>query len=114
VQSIRFATTELRKYKDQARAMAIQAAKEKADALAGQVGEKVGRPASINEDQVGWYSFYDNYYWWGQQYGNQQANAVQNVVQAQGNGSSANNDSTAAPGEISVTARVSVVFDLEN
>ena len=114
VQSIRFETTELRKYKDQARAMAMQAAKEKADAMAGQLGEKVGRPASINEDQVGWYSYYDNYFLWGQQYGNQQANAVQNVAQAQSNGNSSSNDGTAAPGEISVTARVSVVFDLEN
>jgi uncharacterized protein YggE len=114
VQSIRFETTELRKYKDQARAMAMQAAKEKADAMAGQLGEKVGRPASINEDQVGWYSYYDNYNWWGQQYGNQQANAVQNVAQAQGNGSSNSNDGTAGPGDISVTAHVSVVFDLQN
>lgn len=113
VQSIQFQTTELRKYKDQARAMAIQAAKEKADAMAGQLGEKVGRPASINEDQVGWYSYYDNYNWWGQQYGGQQANAVQNVAQAPSSGNS-NNDGTAAPGEISVTAHVSVVFDLEN
>ncbi|HVO41252.1 MAG TPA: SIMPL domain-containing protein [Aggregatilineales bacterium] len=119
VRNIQFVTTELRKYKDQARSMAITAAKEKADAMAGQLGEKVGKPININEDQIGWYSYYNyfySYYGYGyQQYGgyNQSANAVQNVAQAGGSsGNPGTGDSTVGPGQIAVTARVTVTFAL--
>ena len=43
-------TSELRKYRDQAREKAIQAAKEKAAALAAALGAKLGRPYSIVEN----------------------------------------------------------------
>src|SRR5258708_5572458 len=52
LEGVQFRTTELRKYRDQARTLAIQAAKEKADALAGDIVYKVGKALSINEDSL--------------------------------------------------------------
>jgi uncharacterized protein len=107
VHGVEFRTTELRKYRDQARALAIQAAKEKATALAEGLGEKVGRPRDVREDHSGWWSAYNS--WWGQRWGNAQA---QNVIQNAGP-SSAGLEGSVAPGQISVQASVTVVFELQ-
>ncbi len=105
VHGIQFRTTELRKYRDEARALAIQAAKEKAEALAGELGQGVGDPTMIQEVQNSWWSGYSS--WWGSGW-----NAMsQNVIQEMGTGSVAS-DGSLAPGQIKVTARVSVTFQL--
>ncbi len=105
VYGIQFRTTELRKYRDQARALAIKAAQEKAAAMAGVVGQKIGRPQSVQEDSVNWFSPY------GSRWGN---NMTQNVIQnAGGSGSMFSEDGTFAPGQISVTARVTVAFEMQ-
>ena len=106
VHSVDFRTTPLRKYRDQARALAIQAAKEKAVALAGELGQKVGRPHSIREGQSGWWSSYRS--WWGRGYQMASQNVVQN---ASGGGS--NQGGALAPGTLSVRADVTVTFELE-
>ena len=105
VHGIQFRTTELRKYRDEARALAIRAAKEKAEALAGELGNGVGHPTMIQEVQNGWWSAYNR--WWGSGW-----NAMtQNVIQEIGSGALADEGSLAL-GQISVTARVSVTFQL--
>ena len=106
VHSIDFRTSQLRKHRDQARALAIRAAKEKAIALAGELGQKVGKPHSIREGQSGWWSSYRS--WWGRGY----QMASQNVVQNAGGGS-ATQDGPLAPGTLSVRADVTVTFELE-
>ena len=50
VRGIQFRTTELRKYRDQARELATQAAKEKAEDMAAVLDMEVGRATSINEN----------------------------------------------------------------
>jgi uncharacterized protein YggE len=106
---INFRTTELRKYRDQARSLAINAAKEKATALAGELGRTIGKPTSIREDQIGWYSSYGG--WWGSRYNVQSQNVVQNA--GGGGGSVAGGEEgTVALGQITVSARVSVTFEL--
>lgn len=107
VQGIQFRTTQLRTYRDQARALAIKAAREKAIALAEELGQEVGEPHMIREDKSGWWSGYSA--WWGSSWGGVMA---QNVIQELGSGSSATD--TLAPGQISVQARVTVNFQLEN
>ncbi len=104
VQGVQFRTTELRKYRDQARALAIQAAKEKASALAGELGRKIGEPQSIQENSSGWWSSYSSR--WG-------GAMTQNVMQNVGGGSAFGDEGTFAPGQISISARVTVTFDLE-
>jgi uncharacterized protein len=63
VHGVEFRTTELRKYRDQARALAIKAAQEKAVALAGELDQEVGAPTHIQEVHSSWYSGYGS--WWG-------------------------------------------------
>jgi hypothetical protein len=107
VQGIQFRTTELRKYRDQARALAIKAAKEKAIAMAGELDQNIGEPITIEEGYQGWYSWYDG--WWGSRAGGAM---TQNVIQEAGP-STYSGDSTLAPGQIAVTANVTVMFGLK-
>ncbi len=106
VHGIQFRTTELRQHRDQARALAIQAAKEKAEALAGKLDQQVGEPLDIQEVQNGWWSGYNA--WWGARYG---GGMTQNVIQEAGDAMTFS-DGGVAPGQIAVSARVSVVFGL--
>jgi uncharacterized protein len=109
VHGIDFRTTELRTYRDQAREQAIKAAKEKAIALSGELGQKVGKTRSIQEDQQGWWSGYSA--WWGSAWrgGNPM---TQNVIQEAGGGNF-NTESALAPGQITVNAKITVSFELE-
>lgn len=107
VHGIEFRTTELRKYRDQARALAIKAAREKADALAAELGQKAGKAISISENHGGWWSSYGS--WWGSRWG---SNVAQNVVQNAG-GASSSGEGTLAPGQITVNASVNVDFELD-
>jgi uncharacterized protein YggE len=106
VHGIQFRTTELRKHRDEARALAIRAAQEKAAALASELGQDVGEPHTIQEIQSGWWSGYNA--WWGSRWGGSMA---QNVIQESGSGTSTA-DSSLAPGQIGINARVSVSFEL--
>lgn len=106
VQGIEFRTTELRKHRDEARALAINAAQEKASALAAELGQTVGEPQTIHEEHSGWWSPYSS--WWRGHWGGAMA---QNVVQEVGP-LSPTAEGSVAPGQINVNARVSVTFEL--
>jgi uncharacterized protein YggE len=108
VHNIDFRTTQLRQYRDQARAMAIRAAREKADALCHELGVKCGKPTGISANEGGgWWGGSRNY--WGGQGGGYGFNASQNVVQNAGGPSDAAGD-TLSVGQISVSATVNVTF----
>lgn len=107
VHGIQFRTTELRAHRDRARSLALEAAREKAEMMALQLGHEVGRTVLIREDRSSWWSSYGG--WWG---GGRGAYMSQNVVQnAPGGG--ATSEGVTAPGQISVTAHVSVTFELQ-
>ena len=53
VDGIEFRTSELKKHREQARKLAVQAAKEKATQLTGELGTKVGRVYAISESTSG-------------------------------------------------------------
>ena len=104
VHGVEFRTTELRKHRDRARQMAIQAAKEKAELLATQLGRRVDEAQRITEYGGGWYSSYN---WWGSQgYGYSNIGAQ---VSSQ-SGGSGYGEGTIALGQITVTATVTVSF----
>lgn len=105
VYTVDFRTTELRKYRDQARSLAINAAREKAQAMAKELGMKVGKPVTIREEYSNWWSSY-SWRWGG-------GGMSQNVVQNVGPGGSMPDESSFAPGQITVNARVSITFDIE-
>jgi hypothetical protein len=106
VHGVEFRTSELRKYRDQARALAIQAAQQKAVALAGELSQEVGEPLLIQENADYWWSGYSS--WWG----SSSSGMYQNVIQDSGQ-APVDTESTLAPGQISVTARVTVEFVLK-
>lgn len=107
VHGIDFRTTELRKYRDQARVMAIKAAQEKADLLARESGRRVGQARSIGEASYGYHSGYGS--WWGSRYNSMSQNAIQSV----GGGALLGGDSTLAPGQISIRASVHARYVLQ-
>jgi uncharacterized protein YggE len=103
---VRFFTDELRKYRDQARVMAIKAAYDKARDLTAEIGQTVGKAISIKEGKSAWRSWYRGLDW-------DRANSSvpfksQNVTELDFNG-----DMPLAVGKISVIASVSVSFLLE-
>lgn len=108
IHGIEFRTTELRRYRDQARALAVQAAREKAAAMASELDTSIGAPTNVREEQVGWWSWY-GHSWWASGYGPMSQNVVQNAGP-----SAAEIEGSIAPGQISVTARVSATFELAN
>lgn len=102
VRDVDLRTTEIRKYKAQARAMAMRAAKEKASAMAGEVGQTIGKAVMIRE---GVFS--------GSSHSNFSANS--NITTTAAGQSYSASYSTAegatfAPGTISVKADVTVSF----
>jgi uncharacterized protein YggE len=107
IHDVQFETTELRKYRDQARALAVKAAIEKARDLAAAAGRKV----SEQPEGIGAWS-YGGRSWYGSGWGGMRGGyAAQNVVQESGGGSGGSG--TIALGRISVTASVSLTFRLE-
>jgi len=108
VLNVQFLTSDLRKYRDQARVLAIKAAKEKADGLAGALGQRAGQALSINEQQSNWWSSYNS--GWNRSGNNSLSqNVVQNASYAPSDGGSGE---TTAPGQTQVRATVQVVFQL--
>jgi hypothetical protein len=94
IDGIEYQSTELRKYRDQARDEATKAAKEKAVALAQALGNQVGKTYAIEEVQQ-----------WGEySYGGLAANVA--LERTRGSAPST------APGQLTVTASVIVSFDL--
>lgn len=97
ISDVEFRTTQVRKYKDQARAMAIKAAQEKANALTREIGQSIGKAHSISEEGLS----------------NSRA-AMNNANFSSGTGGSDSDDEgTIALGQISITARVVVSFELK-
>jgi uncharacterized protein YggE len=110
VLNVQFLTADLRKHRDEARARAVQAAREKAELLARELNARVGKVISIGEYSMGgpWHSYGNT--WGGGRYGGAGMNQVS--VQAGGTSNELLGDAIAL-GLIGVTASVSVRFELE-
>lgn len=111
VVDVEFYTSELRKYRDQAREMAMKAASEKAGALAQAAGTDTQCVLNISENSS---SYYNGWNWWYG--GNNQnlwtQNAVQNVTPASQE-VPASEESPVSIGQISIRAEVSATFALK-
>jgi uncharacterized protein YggE len=100
-------TTELRKHRDEARKRAIQAAREKAEALARELSCEIGAPRSIGEGYYGWFGTRGS---WGGWTGGPSQMSQNASFSAPGDSGEGN---TLAPlGQIGVRAQVGVTFDL--
>jgi len=103
---IDFRTTDLCNLKDQARSMALLAAKEKAEAMALNLDQKIGQVISIRENHSGSWSWYGSS-WYGYRDNYMSQNVSQNVGGGEYTGESL------APGQIAIRANVSVTFALQ-
>jgi uncharacterized protein YggE len=110
VHGIDFRTSQLRTYRDQARDLALQAAKEKAQAMAAKLGQTIGDPLTIEEANIYWYSPYSSYWSYGGSAMSQ--NVVQNAS-GPASGELSQSEQAMAPGQIAVGATVNVEFVLK-
>lgn len=110
IHGVDFQTTDLKKYRNQAREQAVRAAKEKAEKMASVLGQSVGSPILIREGYAGspW-RYYSSWSGWG--YGRGEGMS-QNVIQSVQNGASEISD-TIALGKLAIRANVNVTFELE-
>lgn len=107
VVNVDFYTSDLRKYRDQARELAMKAAQEKAQALASAAGTEAGCVLNINENSWSYY----NGWWHGRSQNQWTQNVAQNAAPGAGAGSSAGEEPISL-GQISVRAEVSATFGL--
>lgn len=108
--NVDFQTSELKQHRDQARELAVKAAREKAEKMAAALGATVGRPISINEGQR---SFSPSYYssWSGAGWGNLRAdNSGPSQISLDVSGGDA--AEAIALGKVAVRASVSISFEL--
>jgi uncharacterized protein YggE len=110
IYDVEFSTSELRKYRDQARALAVKAATEKANDLAAAAGFKASaKPVGLGAYSAGggsWYGFCCGSRGYGSQW-------IQNVVQNVGGGGGVGPEGTVALGKMSVTASVTMTFGIQ-
>ena len=109
IHGVDYETTELKKYREQARELALKVAAEKAEKMAAALGQSVGPPLQIHENYAGLYGGYGSS-WGGWGYGRGQAmsqNVAQNAPDSSGEASE-----TIAPGTIAIRANVNIVFEL--
>ncbi|MDQ1558247.1 MAG: uncharacterized protein QOD32_1307 [Pyrinomonadaceae bacterium] len=99
INSINFRTSQMRKYRDQARSLAIRAAREKAVALTAEIGQRIGKAYSIEEEPATRSPISQNNY-------------MANATSTSGD-DAAETEGTLALGQITVSARVTVRFILE-
>jgi len=108
VHSVSFHTSELRMHRDEARALALRAAREKARDMAEELDARIGYPTHISEGYTQARSWYSGS--WGG--GHWNSGLMQNVSVATNSSAFEGQSSTIAPGQISVTAQVEVTFEL--
>jgi len=106
VDDLTFTTTRLRELRDQAREMAVKAAQEKAEALAGAVKLSTGEVQTISENSWS----YDDGPWNSR--GQMLANVQQNMAQAAQNGAPQPEDGEFSLGQIVVQAQVELTVGI--
>ena len=107
IHGIEFRTSQLRKHRDAARALAVQAAKDKADALTAGLGARRGAVQQVSESYSGgWWR--SGSAWGGGGRGQMMQNTVQNLGGGEGG-----DGATLSVGQISVSASVDVTFAIE-
>lgn len=101
ISSVNYGTSELRKHRDQARTMALKAAREKAILLAEEVGSTLGDAIQISEESAP--SFY-----------RQTAQNVMSNVGFEAPSTPSSEDGGLALGQIKVTSSVRATFELKS
>jgi uncharacterized protein YggE len=106
VSDVTFRASQMRKYMDQARAQAMKAAREKAAALAGEIGQRIGKATNITEIATRVSPAY------AEEEDHTSSNFSTNAISTEVGGSVSDTPTTVAPGMISIVVRVKVGFEL--
>lgn len=101
VENIEYRNSDMRRHRDKARELAVTAAREKADALAGQLGVRRGKPVKISEEGA------TNAWAWR---GGSRQSQFQNVMVNSPAAATGGDDGGPALGQISITAQIYVDF----
>jgi uncharacterized protein YggE len=109
-ESVNFRVTDMRKYRDQAREMAVVAAREKAVAFAAKLGQKIGKAFSIEEDGEPTFSSRINGL---NMSSNSAVNVSRNYVGEVGGEGAGSPESSLVLGQIPIEAHVKVRFELQ-
>jgi uncharacterized protein YggE len=108
IHGIDFQSVDLKKYREEARVLALKAAREKAEKMSAVLGQTIGRPLQITDNYANIFGRQSS--GWGNMGGaNWSQNAVQNMTAGGGEGGE-----TIALGQIAIRAGVSVIFELKN
>jgi uncharacterized protein len=109
VVNVEFYTSELRKYRDQARELAVKAASEKAQALAQSAGAETDCVLHISENT---WSYYTGW-WYGRGQNLWTQNTTQNAAPTAGSDGSSSTGEPVSLGMISIRAEVGVTYGLK-
>jgi uncharacterized protein len=108
IHGIDFQTVKLKECREQARELALKAAKEKAEKMAAVLGQSVGAPIQISENaNYGWYSYWSSWSWWG----GGRSSAMSQVQVDRGDPGQVTD--TLALGKLAIRASVNVTFELK-
>lgn len=111
IHGIDFQTKQFKKHREEARQLALKAAKEKAEKMSAALGQTIGAPLAINEGYSGsgsWY--YGSWSGWGYGRGDGMA---QNVQVSHDRGGAGEDTEIVALGKIGIRASVNVIFELK-
>jgi len=117
IQNIEFRSTELPKFRNEARKLAVQAAKDKAKLIAQGVGCDIGKAITINEEKINNYIWYNS--WWGASFSGygqpalSLSNVVVNYMDTQDGLGAGEYGETISIGQIIITASIGIVFELK-
>jgi uncharacterized protein len=100
VTSIRFDTSNMRKLKDEARALAIQAAKEKAEDMALKLNAKIGRAIVVKEGITDLHGIWSN------------SNSNNNIASLSIAADAIDSANSVAAGALKVSSTVTVIFEM--
>jgi uncharacterized protein len=120
VHNVDFQTTELRKYRDQARRLALKAARDKAKDMAEVLDQTIGKPLQISEiNNYSWNYRYWSYCWCGSYWSwwsnGRDYSQSQNVAFNSSNNQAGGDElDTIALGKIGIRANVQVTFELKD
>jgi uncharacterized protein YggE len=109
IHGVDFQTTDFKMYREQARELALEAAKEKAVKMAAVLGQTIGEPTNIYENSRGApEGYYSNWGGWGRR---AHGMAQTNVQMDEGDWGEITD--TIALGKLSIRSSVSVTFELK-
>ncbi len=103
VSNVDFRVSKPRPHMDKARSLALKAAREKAVAMAAELGATLGKPLSITEVGTEISSAYES---------NSSSNYSNNISMSSAGAGAPDNQTSVAPGMMSISARVKVVFQI--